>query len=49
MLAKHPPSAGFPSPYGGAAPPAPILEAADFGGGKRIMKKKINWGTCSAP
>ena len=34
-LVKHPPSAGFPSPSGGAAPAVPIWETAAFGGGKR--------------
>ena len=43
ILAKQPPLAGFPSPSGGAAPPAPIWETAAFDGGK---KKK--WGATGA-
>ena len=40
-LAKHPPSAGFLSPSGEAAPSSPIWETAGFGGGK---KKKAGFG-----
>ena len=36
ILAKYPPSVGFPSPSGGVAPSAPIWETAAFGGGERI-------------
>ena len=38
ILAKHPPSAGFPFPSGGAVPSAPIWETAALGGGKRNRK-----------
>ena len=48
ILAKHQPSAGFPSASGGAAPLGhfrhpPICETAAFGDGKRKEKNKINW------
>ena len=45
ILAKYPPSAGFPSPFGGVAPSVPPLGV--FGGGKRQIKK--NWGALGAP
>ena len=47
ITAKHPPSAGFLSPSGGAAPSAPIRETNAFGGGNRIGK--INQGARGAP
>ena len=53
ILAKFPPSAGFPSPSGGVAPSAPRLVclrrpfAAAFGGGKREINTK-NWGAYGA-
>ena len=38
ILTKHPPSAGFLSPSGGAAPSAPVRQTAAFSGGERKVK-----------
>ena len=47
VVAKEPPSAGFPSPSGGVAPYGdPIWETAAFGGGER---EYTNLGTMGAP
>ena len=45
LLAKHPPSEGFPWPSGRAAP---IWETAALGGCK-IRKEMKNWDAVGAP
>ena len=43
MLAKHPPSAGFPSPSEGAAPSAPPLVASGAHLGNQKKNKTHIW------